>query len=108
MKENLQQVYCCPACGRRYDNGEPTLSPVRSDALLDSLNQLWRDDCMMRCSLPCEDPACREDMDEDGGCMGADFADKLIQAMESNIALTNTDAGQCAAGEASAGNQETP
>ena len=66
------------------ENTDLRPSEVRSDALLDSLNLLWRDDCMMLCSLPCEDPACREDMDEDGGCMGADFADKLIAAMESN------------------------
>jgi len=29
------------------------------------------------CSLPCEDSVCRDDMDHEGGCEGADLADKI-------------------------------
>jgi len=46
------------------------------EELLAALNKVW-DEELHCCTLPCTDPECREEMDEEGGCAGADFADMI-------------------------------
>lgn len=53
-----------------------------SNGLLDALNELWQEGNW--CTLPCSDTVCREDCNEEGGCKGADFADKLLTYLASH------------------------
>jgi hypothetical protein len=46
---------------------------------LSALNKMWQEQCSMCCKLPCTDTICRQDMDSEGGCHGAMFADIFMQ-----------------------------
>ncbi len=70
----------CPMCEKPIANPQTEQAEASSlSDLLAALNEMWSEEMSKCCRLPCTDSICREDMSDEGGCLGADFADKLME-----------------------------